>query len=58
MDKKTFCLLLEGSLLCFDGVKEEELIQEYNFTPTLAKASYGLYLYLNSKNLNCSLIIE
>lgn len=51
MDKKTFCLLLEGSLLCFDGLREEDLIQEYGFTPKLAKASYSLALYLNSKEI-------
>ena len=51
MNKKTYCLLLEGALLCFDNVTEQELINEYGFNPELARISFHLCRYLNSKEV-------
>ncbi len=48
MDKQTFCWILESALLNFDGVTEQQLIQEYKIEPKLAKIEIKLGEYLKS----------
>ena len=51
MDKITFCWILEGALLCFDGVQETELIENYGLNPELARVGVQLCSYLKIKKI-------
>jgi len=51
MDKITFCWSLEGALLCFDGVQETELIENYGLNPELARVGVQLCSYLKIKEI-------
>jgi hypothetical protein len=51
MNKETFCWILEGALLNFEGVQEPELVQQYGFNPELARIGVQLCSYLKSKEI-------
>jgi hypothetical protein len=51
MNKETFCWILEGALLNFEGVQETELVQQYGFNPELARLGVQLCSYLKSKEI-------
>ena len=51
MDKQTFVEILQSALLCFDGVQETELIQEYGLNPELARIGVQLCSYLKTKEI-------
>jgi len=51
MDKGDFCEILQGALLCFDGVTEQQLVAKYGFTPKLAKIGFELCAYLKLKEV-------
>ncbi len=52
MNKLTFYTILESALLCFDGVKESELIEQYGLNPELARIGCQLCSYLKSKQIS------
>jgi hypothetical protein len=51
MNKETFCWILEGALLSFDGVQETELVSKYGLNPELARLGVQLCSYLKSKEI-------
>lgn len=51
MDKKTFIEILQSALLCFDGVQETELIEQYGLNPKLSKIGVKIYSYLKDKKI-------
>ena len=48
MDKITFCTILESALLSWDGVTEDELVNNYGIDKRLAKIGIKLCEYLKS----------
>ena len=52
MNKETLHELLQGTLLAFDGVTQEELIEKYGLYPHCARVSVKLADYLKSKEIN------
>ena len=52
MDKQTFIEILQGALLSFDGITEQELVEKYGLYPELAKVGLHLSTYLKSKEIN------
>ena len=54
MDKEAFVEILECALLNFDGVTQNQLVEEYNLDPRLAKIGIQLCGFLKSKNLEVS----
>lgn len=51
MDKGDFILVLQSSLLAFDGVDIKELCSKYGIPEKLAIAGFNLAKYLKSVNL-------
>ena len=51
MDKQTFCGILQSALLCFDGIQETELIENYGIVPEIARLGIQLCFYLKSKEI-------
>lgn len=52
MNKITFCTILQSALLCFDGVQETELIEQYGLNPELVRIGCQLCSYLKSKQIS------
>jgi hypothetical protein len=48
MDKESAYWVLQSAVLCFDGISEQELIQDYKINEKLAKTGFRLYEYLKS----------
>lgn len=51
MNKITFYTILQSALLCFDGIQEIELIENYGLNPELARIGCHLCSYLKSKQV-------
>ena len=51
MNKQTFVEILQSALLCFDGVQETELIENYDLNPELARVGVQLCSYLKIKKI-------
>jgi hypothetical protein len=51
MDKQTFCGILQSALLCFDGIQETELIENYKMGPEIVGFGIQLCFYLKSKEI-------
>ena len=51
MDKQIFIEILQGALLSFDGVSEQELIDKYGLYPELVRIGFQLCSYLKSKEI-------
>lgn len=51
MNKEDFILVLQASLLAFDGVSVQELCEKYGFPKNMAVAGINLTKYLRSVNL-------
>jgi hypothetical protein len=51
MDSENFCLILESALLSFDGVTQEELVQEYGLTPEPKSEPQGWALSINIRKM-------
>ena len=52
MEKDDFIEILQGALLNFDNVSEEELVLKFKLNSKLAKIGVQLCGYLRSKNVN------
>ena len=52
MEKITFVAILQSSLLSFDGVSEQDIIEKYGLNSGLAKLGVELSNYLKKKEVN------